>query len=152
MIKRFVAFQYVYLLQILSRSGMRYQVSVVYVCCRYFETEEWNGVPSQWWFGGGTDITPSYIDAQDLKHFHSTYKVCTQHIIDPMHCQYSIPLTSGQLPFCLPSTLALSSPCCMFCARSRQLAWERPHGLGVCLRRKCACPVTLQHSQHHKCR
>ena len=44
-------------------------------CRRYFETEEWNGVPSQWWFGGGTDITPSYIDPQDLKHFHGTYKV-----------------------------------------------------------------------------
>lgn len=45
--------------------------------CRYFETEEWNGVPSQWWFGGGTDITPSYVDAADLKHFHGTYKVRT---------------------------------------------------------------------------
>ncbi|KAL3157289.1 hypothetical protein ABBQ38_001521 [Trebouxia sp. C0009 RCD-2024] len=47
---------------------------------RYFETEEWNGVPSQWWFGGGTDITPSYINADDLKHFHGAYKaVCEKH-------------------------------------------------------------------------
>ena len=55
---------------------MSYQFRVINDSCRYFETEEWNGVPSQWWFGGGTDITPSYIDGQDLKHFHSTYKVC----------------------------------------------------------------------------
>jgi len=39
---------------------------------RYFETEF--GV---WWFGGGTDITPSYLDLEDMKHFHGTYKsVC----------------------------------------------------------------------------
>lgn len=47
---------------------------------RYFETEEWRGVPSQWWFGGGTDITPSYLYPEDMKHFHSTYKdVCDKH-------------------------------------------------------------------------
>ena len=42
--------------------------------CRYFETEPWNGLPGQWWFGGGTDITPSYLDVDDMKHFHGTYK------------------------------------------------------------------------------
>lgn len=39
---------------------------------RYFETD--NGT---WWFGGGTDITPSYLDEEDMRHFHGTYKdVC----------------------------------------------------------------------------
>lgn len=42
---------------------------------RYFETAPWNDVPPQWWFGGGTDITPSYVDADDMRHFHGTYKV-----------------------------------------------------------------------------
>lgn len=43
---------------------------------RYFETE--NG--EKWWFGGGTDITPCYINEEDLKHFHGTYKaVCDRH-------------------------------------------------------------------------
>ena len=37
---------------------------------RYFETE--GGV---WWFGGGSDITPSYLFAEDMQHFHGTYKV-----------------------------------------------------------------------------
>ena len=51
---------------------------------RYFETEEWNGVPSQWWFGGGTDLTPSYVFEEDAKHFHGTYKnVCDKH--DPTY-------------------------------------------------------------------
>ncbi|PNW86414.1 hypothetical protein CHLRE_02g085450v5 [Chlamydomonas reinhardtii] len=51
---------------------------------RYFETEEWNGIPGQWWFGGGTDITPSYVVPEDMKHFHGTYKaVCDRH--DPAY-------------------------------------------------------------------
>jgi coproporphyrinogen III oxidase len=42
---------------------------------RYFETE--GGV---WWFGGGTDITPSYLNEDDMKHFHGAYKkACDQH-------------------------------------------------------------------------
>jgi len=42
---------------------------------RYFETDF--GV---WWFGGGTDITPSYLDEDDMRHFHGTYKkVCDKH-------------------------------------------------------------------------
>ena len=36
---------------------------------RYFETD--GGV---WWFGGGTDITPCYVDEDDMRHFHGTYK------------------------------------------------------------------------------
>eukprot|EP00522_Entomoneis_paludosa_P006375 CAMPEP_0172450728 /NCGR_PEP_ID=MMETSP1065-20121228/8966_1 /TAXON_ID=265537 /ORGANISM="Amphiprora paludosa, Strain CCMP125" /LENGTH=397 /DNA_ID=CAMNT_0013202547 /DNA_START=152 /DNA_END=1345 /DNA_ORIENTATION=- len=46
---------------------------------RYFETD--GGV---WWFGGGTDITPSYVDEDDMKHFHGTYKeICDKH--DPKY-------------------------------------------------------------------
>jgi len=42
---------------------------------RYFETD--GGV---WWFGGGSDLTPSYLDEEDVKHFHGTYKkVCDKH-------------------------------------------------------------------------
>lgn len=31
------------------------------------------GAPRQWWFGGGTDLTPSYIFEEDVKHFHSVH-------------------------------------------------------------------------------
>eukprot|EP00440_Ansanella_granifera_P045485 gb/GFBE01049278.1/.p1 GENE.gb/GFBE01049278.1/~~gb/GFBE01049278.1/.p1 ORF type:complete len:432 (+),score=105.49 gb/GFBE01049278.1/:1-1296(+) len=42
---------------------------------RYFETDF-----GTWWFGGGTDITPSYLDREDMKHFHGTYKkVCEKY-------------------------------------------------------------------------
>jgi coproporphyrinogen III oxidase len=42
---------------------------------RYFETD--GGI---WWFGGGTDITPAYLDVDDMKHFHGTYKeACDKH-------------------------------------------------------------------------
>ncbi|MEW5315526.1 MAG: hypothetical protein WDW38_006947 [Sanguina aurantia] len=51
---------------------------------RYFETEDWNGIPGQWWFGGGTDITPSYVNKDDMEHFHGSYKkVCDKH--DPTY-------------------------------------------------------------------
>jgi len=46
---------------------------------RYFELNEDN-----WWFAGGTDITPAYIDEEDMKHFHGTYKeICDRH--DPSY-------------------------------------------------------------------
>jgi coproporphyrinogen III oxidase len=42
---------------------------------RYFETDG-----GAWWFGGGTDITPAYLDEEDMKHFHGTYKAaCDKH-------------------------------------------------------------------------
>lgn len=44
---------------------------------RYFETDapkDAPGAPRQWWFGGGTDLTPSYIFEEDVKHFHSVQK------------------------------------------------------------------------------
>ncbi|XVF71090.1 hypothetical protein PTKIN_Ptkin12aG0007100 [Pterospermum kingtungense] len=44
---------------------------------RYFETDapkDAPGAPRQWWFGGGTDLTPSYIFEDDVKHFHSIQK------------------------------------------------------------------------------
>ncbi|KAK6803227.1 hypothetical protein RDI58_001011 [Solanum bulbocastanum] len=54
---------------------------------RYFETDapkgnlspeyDTPGAPRQWWFGGGTDLTPSYLFEEDVKHFHSVQKtVC----------------------------------------------------------------------------
>ena len=38
------------------------------------------GAPRAWWFGGGTDLTPSYIFQEDAAHFHGTLKeVCDKH-------------------------------------------------------------------------
>lgn len=50
---------------------------------RYFEIQDPqnpNGQPKAWWFGGGTDLTPSYLYEQDVKHFHGLFKqVCDRH-------------------------------------------------------------------------
>lgn len=35
------------------------------------------GAPRQWWFGGGTDLTPAYVIEEDVKHFHSVCFQCT---------------------------------------------------------------------------
>ena len=45
---------------------------------RIFQTSD------NWWFGGGTDNTASYLDVDDMKHFHGTLKdACDRH--DPAY-------------------------------------------------------------------
>ncbi|SGY79668.1 BQ5605_C008g05192 [Microbotryum silenes-dioicae] len=51
---------------------------------RYFEIHDPNGDPNAppkaWWFGGGTDITPSYLYEEDIQHFHGLHKqACDRH-------------------------------------------------------------------------
>lgn len=41
---------------------------------RYFETWNPDGTPQTWWFGGGADLTPSYLYEEDAKLFHQTHK------------------------------------------------------------------------------
>lgn len=55
----------------------------VHLNYRYFETSDpkdhINGAKN-WWFGGGTDLTPSYLFPEDAKHFHQTIKAaCDRH-------------------------------------------------------------------------
>jgi coproporphyrinogen III oxidase len=40
---------------------------------RYFELGQ-AGDPAAWWFGGGADLTPSYLFAEDAEHFHQVLK------------------------------------------------------------------------------
>ena len=40
---------------------------------RFFEVEVAPG-KTEWWFGGGTDLTPYYLDEDDAKYFHKTLK------------------------------------------------------------------------------
>ncbi|KAL2090055.1 hypothetical protein ACEWY4_014743 [Coilia grayii] len=58
-------------------------IPTVHFNYRYFEIEEADGT-KQWWFGGGTDLTPMYLDQEDAIHFHTTLKkACDKH-----HPQY----------------------------------------------------------------
>jgi coproporphyrinogen III oxidase len=53
-------------------------VPIIHMNIRYFETN--NGV---WWFGGGIDLTPHYINDSDAKFFHQQLKsVCDKHNSD----------------------------------------------------------------------
>ncbi|KAI8316787.1 Oxygen-dependent coproporphyrinogen-III oxidase [Colletotrichum sp. SAR11_59] len=46
---------------------------------RYFETVR-DGAAQTAWFGGGSDLTPSYLFEEDAKHFHATLKsACDEH-------------------------------------------------------------------------
>jgi coproporphyrinogen III oxidase len=59
----------------------------VHLNYRYFETSDprdpvnaTGSAPQNWWFGGGTDLTPSYLFEEDAKHFHKTIKTaCDKH-------------------------------------------------------------------------
>jgi coproporphyrinogen III oxidase len=54
-------------------------VPIIHMNTRYFEMS--NGT---WWFGGGIDLTPHYIDREDVRYFHQMLKtVCDQH--DPSY-------------------------------------------------------------------
>ncbi|KDQ08480.1 hypothetical protein BOTBODRAFT_48202 [Botryobasidium botryosum FD-172 SS1] len=68
-------------------------VPTVHANYRYFEiTEEGSGDAARvddqkkvlaWWFGGGSDLTPSYLVEDDAKHFHRTLKnACDAHGVD----------------------------------------------------------------------
>lgn len=62
-------------------------VPIIHMNVRYFETfsrmplhNEATRQPVKWWFGGGIDLTPHYIDKDDAAHFHQTLKkVCDRH-------------------------------------------------------------------------
>jgi len=44
-------------------------VPIIHMNVRYFEMS--NGI---WWFGGGIDLTPHYVDINDAKYFHQELK------------------------------------------------------------------------------
>jgi coproporphyrinogen III oxidase len=59
----------------------------VHLNYRYFETSDprdpvnaTGQATHNWWFGGGTDLTPSYLFEEDAQHFHQTIKTaCDKH-------------------------------------------------------------------------
>lgn len=52
----------------------------VHLNYRYFETANNDGSTNAWWYGGGTDLTPSYLFDEDVIHFHRTIKeACDAH-------------------------------------------------------------------------
>jgi coproporphyrinogen III oxidase len=55
-------------------------VPTVHLNIRYFELTDPSGAPLDAWFGGGTDLTPTYPFPEDARHFHRALKtVCDRH-------------------------------------------------------------------------
>ena len=76
---------------------------------RYFETD--GGV---WWFGGGSDLTPSYLFEEDVKHFHQTYKARAPRLLGQSMCGgFGGSAPSRALP---PFLTAAAAPRCRTCA------------------------------------
>jgi coproporphyrinogen III oxidase len=55
-------------------------VPTVHLNVRYFEISDADGAPLDAWFGGGTDLTPTYPFPDDARHFHVALKqTCDRH-------------------------------------------------------------------------
>lgn len=55
-------------------------VPTIHFNYRYFEVEDLSTGEKQWWFGGGTDLTPYYFNEPDVVHFHGALKAaCDEH-------------------------------------------------------------------------
>jgi coproporphyrinogen III oxidase len=56
------------------------RIPTVHLNVRYFELTDADGHPTDAWFGGGTDLTPTYPHADDAVHFHRALRdVCDRH-------------------------------------------------------------------------
>lgn len=54
-------------------------VPIIHMNVRYFETTGKDGA-NTWWFGGGIDLTPHYVDKNDAIYFHEKLKhECDKH-------------------------------------------------------------------------
>ncbi len=54
-------------------------VPTIHFNYRMFELYDASGSLMDRWFGGGTDLTPFYLDESDIRHFHKTFKdACDQ--------------------------------------------------------------------------
>ena len=55
-------------------------VPIIHMNVRYFEIQRSPGEKEIWWFGGGIDLTPHYVDEADARWFHQQLKkVCDHH-------------------------------------------------------------------------
>lgn len=55
-------------------------VPTIHFNYRYFEIQDEAGENRHWWFGGGTDLTPYYLEEEDVRLFHGALKdACDRH-------------------------------------------------------------------------
>ncbi len=63
-------------------------IPTVHANFRYFELYNTEGVIMDSWFGGGTDLTPSYAFEEDFIHFHTTLKNTCDPFGENLYPQY----------------------------------------------------------------
>lgn len=64
------------------------KIPTVHANWRYFEVYDENGIASDAWFGGGTDLTPYYLVEEDAVHFHATQKKCCDTFDSTLYPQF----------------------------------------------------------------
>ncbi|MFT4568963.1 MAG: coproporphyrinogen III oxidase [Saprospiraceae bacterium] len=60
-------------------------VPIIHMNVRYFETST-----GEWWFGGGIDVTPHYIDEQAAQEFHRKLKIACDPLGPAIYEEYKI--------------------------------------------------------------
>jgi coproporphyrinogen III oxidase len=63
-------------------------VPTVHANWRYFELYDKDGNKIDSWFGGGSDLTPYYLDEADGRHFHATLKNAMQSFGEDLYPKY----------------------------------------------------------------
>ncbi|MEO7530569.1 MAG: coproporphyrinogen III oxidase, partial [Sediminibacterium sp.] len=63
-------------------------VPTVHANWRYFELYSEEGLVTDRWFGGGTDLTPYYLFEEDAIHFHQTLKDTLTPFGEDLYAQY----------------------------------------------------------------
>ena len=70
-------------------------VPTVHLNVRYFEIIGPSGEPLDAWFGGGTDLTPTYPHAADAVHFHRALKEVCDRAHTPLRVRWTWTASSG---------------------------------------------------------
>ena len=63
-------------------------VPTVHANWRYFELYDKRGNLKDFWFGGGSDLTPYYIFEEDARHFHQTLKAAMDPFGEQLYPEY----------------------------------------------------------------
>ena len=59
-------------------------IPIIHMNIRYFETG------NSWWFGGGIDLTPIYIEPEEAKFFHNSLKVACDNFNQTFYPKFKI--------------------------------------------------------------
>ena len=63
-------------------------VPTIHMNVRYFEIYDEQGEYVNGWFGGGTDLTPYYLDKEDAKFFHTSLKAACDPFGEELYPEY----------------------------------------------------------------